>query len=120
MTFTELGKLHGIQVVLASILPVHDANPASQDLFAQRPHERIVALNCWLKGWCAAEGLVWLDYASAMTDAAGKLIANYADDGLHPNVEGYRVMIPLADNAICTALSRCAPGVGLTDDSQSI
>lgn len=120
MTFTELAKLHDIQVVIASILPVHDANPASQDLFAQRPRERIVALNRWLKGWCAAEGLVWLDYASAMTDAAGKLIASYADDGLHPNADGYRVMIPLAENAIRTALVRSAPGVGLTDDRESV
>lgn len=106
MTLTELATLHGIQVVISSVLPVHDANPDSQDLYAQRPHERIVALNRWLKGWCAAEGLVWLDYASAMTDASGKLIATYADDGLHPNAEGYRIMAPLAESAICTALNR--------------
>lgn len=106
MTLTELATLHGIQVVISSVLPVHDANPDSQDLYAQRPRERIVALNRWLKGWCAAEGLVWLDYASAMTDASGKLIATYADDGLHPNAEGYRIMAPLAESAICIALNR--------------
>lgn len=106
MTLTELATLHGIQVVISSVLPVHDANPDSQDLYAQRPRERIVALNRWIKGWCAAEGLVWLDYASAMTDACGKLIATYADDGLHPNAEGYRIMVPLAESAICTALNR--------------
>lgn len=116
MTLTELATQHGIQVVISSVLPVHDANPDSSDLYAQRPQARIVALNRWLKGWCAAQGLVWLDYASAMTDASGKLIAAYADDGLHPNADGYQVMIPLAENAIRTALARSARHADLPSD----
>lgn len=120
MTLTELATQHGIQVVISSVLPVHDANPDSSDLYAQRPQARIVALNRWLKGWCAAQGLVWLDYASAMTDASGKLIAAYADDGLHPNADGYQVMIPLAENAIRTALARSARNADLPSDRPGV
>lgn len=106
MTLTELATLHGIRVVISSVLPVHDANPDSQDLYAQRPRERLIALNHWLKSWSAAQGFVWLDYATPMTDASGKLIARYSDDGLPPNAEGYRVMAPLAESAVQAALSK--------------
>lgn len=106
MTFAELATLHGIQVVISSVLPVHDANPDSQDLYAQRPRERLIALNHWLKSWSATQGFVWLDYATPMTDACGKLITRYSDDGLHPNAEGYRVMAPLAENAVQAVLSK--------------
>lgn len=106
MTLCELAQLHGIQVVVSSLLPVHDANPESRDLYDQRPLPRIAALNRWLKSWSAANGLIWLDYAAAMSDANGKLIVDYSADGLHPNEEGYHVMSPLAEKAIRAAFAR--------------
>lgn len=106
MTLTELARLHGIQVIISSVLPVHDANPDSRDLYEQRPRERIAALNHWLKKWSTAEGLIWLDYAASMTDADGKLTRHYSADGLHPNDAGYRIMAPLAQRAIQAALAR--------------
>ena len=39
-----------------------------------------------------------------MTDAEGQLRAELADDGLHPNDEGYKVMGSLARTAIGAAL----------------
>jgi lysophospholipase L1-like esterase len=35
-----------------------------------------------------------------MVDDAGMLKADLADDGLHPNSKGYRIMAPLALEAI--------------------
>ena len=59
----------------------------------------------WLKGYCAAHGCVYLDYFSAMIDEKGLLKKELADDGLHPNPAGYKVMAPLAEAAITQALS---------------
>jgi acyl-CoA thioesterase I len=104
-SLAELAQAHDIRVVFSSILPVHNYTPRSQDLFAQRSPEKILQLNRWLKAYCAANGHVYLDYFSAMVDDQGLLKRDFADDGLHPNVTGYKVMAPLAQAAIEKALA---------------
>jgi lysophospholipase L1-like esterase len=86
--------------VFSSVLPVHNYTPGSQDLFAQRSPEKILELNRWLKAYCAANGHVYLDYFTAMVDDKGLLKRDLADDGLHPNAAGYKLMVPLAQAAI--------------------
>ena len=41
-----------------------------------------------------------------MVDDKGLLKRDLADDGLHPNVAGYKVMAPLAQTAIDRALAQ--------------
>src|SRR5438105_15914553 len=48
-SMADLAKAHGIAVIFASILPVHNYTPKSQDFFAQRPGPRILDVNRWLK-----------------------------------------------------------------------
>ena len=62
--------------------------------------ERVLALNRWLKEYCAANGLIYLDYFSAMVDDKGMLKRDLANDGLHPNKAGFAIMAPLAEKAI--------------------
>ena len=50
--------------------------------------------------FCRKREFVYLDYFSKTVDQAGFLKAELADDGLHPNGDGYRVMAPLALEAI--------------------
>jgi lysophospholipase L1-like esterase len=102
-TMTELTRSHGISAVVASILPVHNYTPQSQDFFAQRPPQRILDVNRWLKDYSAKNRVVYLDYFSAMVDAAGLLRRELADDGLHPNDAGYKIMVPLVEAAIAKA-----------------
>jgi lysophospholipase L1-like esterase len=102
----ELARAHRIKVIFSSILPVHNYTPESQDFFAQRPMERVLALNRWLKDYCAANGLIYLDYFNAMADDKGLLKRDLANDGLHPNTAGFAIMAPLAEKAIGTALAR--------------
>ena len=104
-TMAELARVHRIRVVFSSILPVSNYTPKSQEFFNSRPMSRIVALNDWLKGYCAAGGSVYLDYFHAMLDEKGMLKRDLADDGLHPNQAGFAIMAPLAEKAIRTALA---------------
>lgn len=104
-SLAELARVHNIRVVFSSILPVNNYTPKSQDFFAQRPMTRILALNDWLKGYCAGSGLVYLNYFSALVDDKGLLKADLADDGLHPNKAGFAIMAPLAESAIQQALA---------------
>jgi len=103
-SFAELARAHGIHVVYSSILPVHNYTERSKDFFAQRPQGRILELNSWLKDYCAKNGIVYLDYFLALVDDKGMLKKDLADDGLHPNAAGYKIMAPLAEAAIAKAM----------------
>jgi lysophospholipase L1-like esterase len=104
-SMAELAHAHGIRMVFASVLPVHNYTPDAKECFALRPRERILALNTWLKDYCADHGLTYLDYFSAVIDDKGMLKRELADDGLHPNDVGYKIMAPLAEKAIARALA---------------
>lgn len=105
----DLADFHQIRPVFASVLPVSDyhknVNPQFE-MTRRRSPATILALNRWLQQFCAQRGYVYADYFSAMVDSAGFLQADLADDGLHPNGNGYRVMAPIALNAIDRALSQ--------------
>jgi lysophospholipase L1-like esterase len=104
-SMAELARLHHIRVVFASLLPVNNYTDDAKESFALRPRERILALNAWIKDYCAKNGLVYLDYFSAMVDDKGMLKRELSDEGLHPNPAGYKVMAPLADKAIARAIA---------------
>jgi len=103
-SIAELARTHGIHIVYASVLPVHNYTERSKDFFAQRPTSRILELNTWLKDYCAKNKIVYLDYFSALVDDKGLLKKELAEDGLHPNDAGYKIMAPLAEAAIQKAM----------------
>ena len=103
-SMAELARVHHIRMVFASLLPAHNYTQRAKESFALRPRARILALNAWLKDYCAKNGLVYLDYFSALIDDQGMLRRDLSDDGLHPNAAGYKIMAPLADKAIANAL----------------
>jgi len=109
-TMAELAKLHGIRVVLASLLPVADDKRDAEGrplLRTQdRPTSQLRALNAWMQDYAWRNGHVYLDYYSAAADAGGLLKPELNADGLHPNAAGYAVMAPRAEQAIAEALSR--------------
>ena len=104
-SIAELARAHHIRVVFSSLLPVHNYTEDAKESFTLRPRERILALNAWLKSYCASNGLVYLDYFSALLDDKGNLRRELSDDGLHPNPAGYKIMAPLADKAIAKAMA---------------
>jgi len=104
----DLAAFNQIRPIFASILPVSDyhknVNPRFE-MTRHRPPATILTLNRWLQQFCAQRGYVYADYFASMVDSAGYLQADLADDGLHPNAKGYRVMAPLALNAIERAVT---------------
>lgn len=98
----ERARDAGVSVVLASILPAarYRWRPNVQ------PVERILAVNAWIKDYAAKNGLVHLDYYSAMVDDQHGLPPALAADGVHPTKAGYAIMAPLAADAIDKALAR--------------
>ena len=102
----DLAVAHGITPVFSSILPVSDYHKGTNPNYLRtlgRPPATILQLNKWIIEMCQSRGFVYLDYFSKVVDKNGYLRAKLADDGLHPNAEGYRVMTPLAHGAIVQA-----------------
>jgi lysophospholipase L1-like esterase len=108
-SMSELARAHNIKVVLSAVLPVYDGGHNGEGkqivMTDRRPPEKILALNDWIKKYCAENKLVYLDYFSAMVDEHGFLKRDLSEDGLHPNKAGYAVMAPLAEKTIQSALN---------------
>jgi lysophospholipase L1-like esterase len=106
-SMSQLAHANNIKVVFASVTPVseyHTVAPRGVPQTTTRPMTRIQALNDWMKAYAAANGDVYLDYFSAMTDQSGLMRAELTEDDLHPNAKGYAIMGPLAEAAIAKAL----------------
>jgi lysophospholipase L1-like esterase len=102
-SISQLAQINSIHVVFASVLPIHDYSPIKQSLV--HCPTKIRALNTWLKSYCAEQTHIYLDYYSHMVDSHGMLQTELSDDGVHPNVKGYKVMASLAETAIQQALN---------------
>ena len=110
-SLADLARANNIKVIYSSVLPIHNYTEKSKDFFAQRSPQKILLLNIWLRSYCAvaSHGCVYLDYFSAMVDDKGLLKKDLADDGLHPNAAGYKIMAPMAEAAIEKALASSKP-----------
>lgn len=122
MAMTELAQHHGIKVVLCAVMPVsnypyeHQQREAARPgaatgprrtrsmMTTHRPPADILRLNAWLKDYAARTGAVYADYYTALVDERGWLKDGYSEDGLHPNAAGYKLIAPVAEAAIETAM----------------
>jgi lysophospholipase L1-like esterase len=107
LMIADLCDTYRIKVIFASVLPVsdyHKAENKSNERTPARPPVFIKALNEWIESFCVNRHHIYLNYHAAMVDATGQLKEDLGDDGLHPNAKGYRIMAPLALEAISRAL----------------
>lgn len=95
-SMVELSKAHNIKVILCSVLPAYDF-PWSP---GKNPVENIATLNEWIKIYCTKNNIVFVDYYSVMADERKGLKSEYTKDGVHPTLEGYKIMEPLIEEAI--------------------
>lgn len=89
ISMCEIARANGIKPIICSILPCN--------FFYWRPEVKgqekdIIALNELLKEYAVSADIPYVDYHSAMKDEKDGLPKKYADDGCHPNKEGYAKM----------------------------
>ena len=101
-SMAELAKANRIKVILCSVLPALDFDWKK----GMKPAEKVVTLNKMIKKYADANGILYLDYYSAVVNDQKGLKAEYSGDGVHPNKKGYEVMAPLVEKAIKKTLSR--------------
>lgn len=104
-SMVEMAEAHGITVILASIPPAADFpwRPGLQ------PARTIETLNAWLQGYAEGKGIRYVDYHAVLADGSGGLQKALANDGVHPNRDGYALMKPLATAAIASARQDARP-----------
>jgi lysophospholipase L1-like esterase len=130
MAMAELAQHHGIKVILCSILPVSDypflnqqggrgvQPPAAQGpgrggqrgpamrmkVTDTHPPGDILKLNAWMKDYASRVNAYYADYFTVLADERGWLKENFSGDGIHPNAEGYKIMAPIVEAAIQSAV----------------
>lgn len=98
VSMVELASVNGIQVILTSVLP---AARFSWNASVTDAPQKITALNKRIAEYASVEGIPYVNYYEALVADDGRsLKAAYTKDGVHPTLEGYRVMEPLIKNAI--------------------
>jgi lysophospholipase L1-like esterase len=92
----QLARANGIKVILCSVLPASDFRwrPGLE------PGDKVIALNNAIRDFAKTEGFYYLDLYSSVVDDKKGMKAEYANDGVHPTVEGYKVLEPLVEDAI--------------------
>jgi lysophospholipase L1-like esterase len=99
-TMAELAKIHKIKVILCANIPVYEY-PWKPGFF---PAKQIIKLNAMIKDYAKRNGVGYVDFHTVMKDEKDGSKAAYTKDGVHPNKDGYLLMIPLCEQAIKKAL----------------
>lgn len=96
VSMAELAKVNHIQVILCSVLPAYD--------FPWRPGmgpaDKVIRLNTMLREYADKNKLTYVDYHSAMKDSRNGLPESLSKDGVHPTLDGYKIMEKIVLKAI--------------------
>ena len=102
VSMVELARANDIKVVLTSVLPA--AAFGWNKTITDAP-QKIAALNKRIAAYAAEQGLPYVDYYHALlADDGHSLDAAYSKDGVHPTLDGYRVMEPLVKKVVAEVL----------------
>lgn len=89
VSMAELAKANTIKVILTSVLPAGKFGwrPSITDSTA-----KINSLNERIRIYAEKEGIPYVDYYSPMADSNQGLDKSLSNDGVHPTIDGYKIM----------------------------
>lgn len=102
ISMVELAKTNKIKVVLCTVLP---SNHFYWNL-KMEPADKVITLNQLIFNYANKNKITCVDYYAAMVDDAKGLPKKYSEDGVHPNLEGYKVMEGLVEKGILTYIKK--------------
>lgn len=91
--------LPGTQVLVQSVYPV-------EEFSSLEITDHVRAVNEQLEALAEKSGYTYVDVYSALAGPDGRLTHGLADDGLHPNDDGYMTAQPVLAQAIREAIAR--------------
>ncbi|MEO7049263.1 MAG: SGNH/GDSL hydrolase family protein [Ferruginibacter sp.] len=102
VSMAELAKANKIKVILCSVTPAN-IFPWRREIL---PAEKVISLNAMLEAYAKKNKLTYVNYYPAMVDDEKGLDKRYTKDGVHPNLEGYKIMDTLVVAAITKTLKK--------------
>ena len=84
----ELAKAHKIKPILCSVLPADRYSWRKE----MKPAEDIIRLNQMIREYAKAQRIPYVDYHSVLKNENNGMPENYAADGVHPNLDCYKIM----------------------------
>lgn len=88
----ELAKAHKIRPVLCSVTPSVQFRWRKS---VTGVAEKIAELNGMIKAYAQQNRIPYVDYHSALAAEDGSFPRKYSYDGVHPGLDGYKIMEPL-------------------------
>ncbi|KLT66369.1 acylhydrolase [Pedobacter sp. BMA] len=101
-SMAELAKLHHIKVILCKYLPINEY-PWAKHI---RPADQIIALNDMIEAYARKKHHTVLDYWTPLVDEQKGQRKEWSVDGVHPNLEGYRIMEKVTETVLDKVLKR--------------
>lgn len=102
IAMVQLAKANKIKPVLCSVTPVKT--------YFLKPYinavERINELNRMIREYARNNKIIYVDYYTSLADDEGGMKDEYSRDGVHPNLNGYKIMEPLILEAVTKALGK--------------
>ena len=71
-----------------------------------QPADTIIELNKRIEAYARTKQMVYVDFYTPLVDNEKGLSSAYGKDGVHPTIEGYKVIEPLVIKGIEQAISR--------------
>ena len=102
-SMAELAKKNRIKVILCKYLPIYEY-PWNKNI--KGVADQIIYLNNEIVNYAKANRFTILDYWTPLLDERNGQKAEYTEDGVHPNLAGYKVMETVTEKAIDKALHR--------------
>jgi lysophospholipase L1-like esterase len=102
MSMADIASSNKINVVLTSVLPAAEF-PWRK---GKEPAPKVIKLNAMIREFASAHDFVYVDYWTPLADEVNGLDAKYSADGVHPNLEGYRIMEPILKKAVDESMTK--------------
>jgi len=88
ISMVEIARANNIEPLICSVLPVFQYSWNK----TIKPVEKIRELNQMLKDYSDSNKIPYVDYYKTFVDEKGGFPQKYSPDGVHPNLEGYKIM----------------------------
>jgi acetyl esterase/lipase/lysophospholipase L1-like esterase len=96
ISMVEIAEANNIKPLLCSVLPVFQYSWNK----TISPVEKISKLNQMIKKYAEENKIPYIDYYTRFVDDRGGFPQQYSPDGVHPNLEGYKVMEQMVSQEI--------------------
>lgn len=105
-SMAEIATANHLKVIMCSVLPAYEY-PWKPGI---DPREKIQILNTWIKEYAELNDHCYVDFYPKLANAFNGLMPEYTSDGVHPNLDGYKVMESLLTNVIKKVLETTDTG----------